>query len=72
MSGHQAPGKNFHSFVLLRITQCVGKYAFVFDTRKNIYSCNNSKANKIHALWIMKFIIPAHGLKIVGYLVSHA
>ncbi len=72
MVGHQAPGKNFHSFVLLRIPKCVEKYVFVFDPRKNIYPLYNSKANKIHTLWIMKFIVATHGLKIVVFLLSHA
>ena len=40
--------------------QAIDDYVFVFVTSKYIQQLNNSKAYKIHAFWVVKFVVTAH------------
>jgi len=57
---HDAPGKNFQTFVLLAESETLQQYIFVFISGKYINPFNNSETNKIDSFRVMEFLITTH------------
>ena len=60
VAGHYAPCKYLHPFFSLAIMKAVDDYILVLVACKYIQPLNNSEANKVNAIGVMKLVVAAH------------
>lgn len=67
--GHDAPGYYFHAFLLLVKRQAIEQYVPVLVSCKNVQPLHYGKTYKIQAFGIVEFIVSAHRLKLLNFVV---
>jgi hypothetical protein len=61
MAGHQAPGENFHAFVLLTILNGLHDVMFLIFSREQIDPVCDGECDEIGPFVVVDFVLRGHG-----------